>query len=83
MSPRISADIPLSPLEEELLRARDLVAAGKQQLDAQAKRVAWLKARNVRSPQSERLLDIMHTTHKLQVGHVLLLEREVRELIAR
>jgi len=49
----------LSQLEEELARAREQEAAGKEHLDAQEKRLARLKAKNVRKPQSERLLDTM------------------------
>jgi len=66
----------LSQLEEELLRARELEAAGKERLDAQEKRVA---RRKVRRPHSERLLDLMRDTHKLQASHVQLLEKEIRE----
>lgn len=69
----------LSQLEEDLLRVRDLEAAGKKRLDAQEKRVARLKAGNLRYPQAERLLDLMHITHKIQVSRVRLLEREIRE----
>ena len=69
----------LSSLEEELLRARDLEAAGKGRLDAQEKRVPSLKARNVQRRESQRLLDIMAQTQKLHGRHVQLLEREVRD----
>ena len=69
----------LSQLEEELARAREQEAAGKEHLDAQEKRLARLKAKNVRKPQSERLLDTMRESHKLQASHVRLLEREIRE----
>jgi hypothetical protein len=69
----------LSTLEEELLRARQLEAAGKERLDDQEKRVARLKAKDIHHPQSERLLDIMRETHKLHTSHVRLLESEVRE----
>jgi hypothetical protein len=68
----------VSPLEEELLRARELEAAGKAHLDAQEKRVARL-LKNERNPLSERLLNLMRDTHKLQVSHVRLLEKEIRE----
>jgi hypothetical protein len=40
----------VSPLEEELLRARELEAAGKAHLDAQEKRVARLKAKKRTQP---------------------------------
>ena len=69
----------LSQLEEELLRARELEAAGKERLDAQEKRVARRKVKNVRRPHSEWLLDLMRDTHKLQASHVQLLEKEIRE----
>ena len=80
MSSYVSARQALrSSLEEELLRARELEAVGAKHLDVQEKRVAWLTAKKVRNPQSERLLNTMRETHKLQAGHVRLLEREVRE----
>jgi hypothetical protein len=69
----------LATLEEELLRARELEAAGKERLDGQERRVARLKAKYIHHPESERLLDIMRETHKLQASHVRLLESEVRE----
>ena len=72
----------LSPLEDELLRARELEAVGKEHLDAQETRVARLKAKNVRHPQSERLLDLMRDTYNLQASHVRLLEEEIREACA-
>ena len=77
------ADALLSPLEEELQRARELESAGKDRVDAQEKRIAHLKDAEATAPQSVRLLDIMRETQKLQGGHVLLLEREVREWFAQ
>jgi hypothetical protein len=69
----------LSPLEEELVRARELEFAGRKHLATQETRVARLKAKNVNNSLSHRLLDTMRITHKLQISHVELLEREVRE----
>ena len=69
----------LSQLEVELLRTRELEAAGKERVDAQEKRVARFKGKNVPRPQSERLLDLMRETHKLQAGHVRLVENEILE----
>jgi len=69
----------LPELEQELSRARELEAAGKERLDAQEKRVARLKVENVRNPESERVLNAMRVTHHLHGSHVRLLEREVRE----
>jgi len=49
MSPTISArQVLLSSLEEELSRARQFEAAGKEHLGAQEKRVARFKAKNVK-----------------------------------
>jgi len=80
VSPTISArHVWLSSLEEELLRARQFEAAGKEHLDAQEKRVAHFKAKNIRRPESERLLHLLREADKLHAAHVRLLEREVRE----
>jgi len=70
----------LSSLEEELSRARQFEAAGKEHLDAQERRVARFKAKNVSRPESERLLDLLRDADKLHVAHVRLLEREVWEV---
>jgi len=82
MSPPISSEaLAVLTLEEELLRARELEAAGKEHLEAQEKRVARLKAKNMRNHSSEQLLGLMRETHGLQASHVKLLESEIRELI--
>jgi len=73
------AQVWFSPPEEELLRARELEAAGKERLDAQEKRVVRLKSKNVRNSLSEKLLDLMRDAHKIQADHVQLLEQEIRE----
>jgi hypothetical protein len=69
----------LSQLEEELQRARELESAGKERLDAHEKRVADFKTARRVTSHSLNLLDTMRETQRLQGGHVLLLEREVRE----
>ena len=82
MPPLISSEaLAVLTLEEELLRARKLEATGKERLEAQEKRVAGLKAKNMDNPPSERLLGLMRETHRLQVSHVTLLEAEIRELV--
>jgi len=68
-----------SPLEEELLRARELEAVGGELLRAQEERVAWFKSRNRHRDQSELLLRIMGDTQQLHAQHVRLLEDEVRQ----
>lgn len=69
----------LSPLEEELLRAREQERQGKARLDEQEKRVAHLKAAKLPMRQSERLLETMREAHKIQTSHVQLLEREIAQ----
>ena len=82
MSPTVSARHAwLSALEEELLRAREFEVAGKEHLNAQEKRVANFKAKNLHRPLSERLLDLLRDADKLHADHVRLLEREVREAV--
>jgi hypothetical protein len=82
MSPSVSEYHALTALtlEEELSRARELEATGKEHLDAQETRVARRNAKNMHNLPSERLLGLMHETHRLQASHVKLLEREIREL---
>lgn len=82
MSPPFSYEsLAVLTLEDELFRARELEATGKEHLEGQEKRVARLKAKNIDNPLSERLLGLMRETHRLQAGHVALLEAEIRELI--
>ena len=65
-------------VQELLPRAKNFVAEGERRLAAQEARVADLQRKGRDAPQSKKLLTIMRETMALQIGHVEMLEREVR-----
>jgi hypothetical protein len=65
--------------EDLLPRAEKFVAEGEQRVAAQEARVADLERKGRDAPQSKKLLAIMRETMALQISHLELLQRELRE----
>ena len=61
-----------------LAQAKDFVAEGEARLIAREARVAQLGRKGREDYESSKLLRIMRDTQNLQIGHVKLLERELR-----